>query len=138
MKKIKEATEENKKRIWNEDLWTHQVYYQHQLMKKPTKKCFFFRIKMERVSFFFFFFLPSYLSILSFFCLLLYFLLHFVTCILRKSVSLFLSLSTFQVINMSFLNKMWYKCLIQRILGCSDFFSAKVKDLVMWLDLMSF
>ena len=80
---------------------------------------------MERVSIFFLF---------SFFCLLLSFLLHFVTFILRKLVSLFLS--TFQVINMGFLNEMWYKCLIQRILGCSDFlfyyyfFFLKAKDLV--------
>ena len=56
MKKTKEAKEENKKRIWNEDQWTHQVYCQHQLMSKPTKKSGFFRIKMERVSGFFFFF----------------------------------------------------------------------------------
>ena len=46
---------------------------QHQLMSKPTKKCIFFRIKMERVRewVFFFFFLFSafsYLSILSAFC----------------------------------------------------------------------
>ena len=57
--------------------------------------------------------------------------MYFVTYILRKSVSLFLSLSTFQVINMSFLNEMWYKGLIQRILGCGDFFPEKAKDLVM-------
>jgi len=126
-------------------------------MSKLTKKNVFFRIKMERVSVFFLFlfstflvffrnkmervsvffllsfFYISYLSILSFFCLLLYFLLHFVICILRKSVSPFLCLSTFQVINMSFLNKMWYKGLIQRILGCGDLFifSEKAKDLVM-------
>ena len=91
---------------------------------KPTKKSVFFRIKMERVSVFFFFLFSAfcYLSILSFFCLLLFFLLHFATCILRKLVSLFLSLSTFQVINMGFLNEMWYKGLIQKILGCGDFY----------------
>ena len=125
MKKTKEAKRrENKKWTWNEDLWTHQVYCQHQLMSKPTKKSVFFRIKMERVSIFFFFLFSAfcYLSILSFFCLLLFFLLHFATYILRKLVSLFLSLSTFQVINMGFLNEMWYKGLIQKILGCGDFY----------------
>ena len=91
---------------------------------KPTKKSVFFRIKMERVSIFFFFLFSAfcYLSILSFFCLLLFFLLHFATYIFRKLVSLFLSLSTFQVINMGFLNEMWYKGLIQKILGCGDFY----------------
>ena len=97
---------------------------------------------MERVSvFFFFLFSCLFLLVYSFFFfgLLLSFLLHFVTCILRKSVSLFLSLSTFQVINMGFLNEMWYKGLIQRILGCGDFFfPKKAKDLVIWLDFMSF
>ena len=29
-----------------------------------------------------------------------------------EKMSLFLSLSTFQVINMGFVNEMWYKCLI--------------------------
>ena len=52
----------------------------------------------------------------------------------KISVSLSLSLSTFQVINMGFLNEMWYKCLIQKILGCGDFFFFfffdKAKDLV--------
>ena len=33
---------ENKKLTWNEDLWTHQVYCQYQLMSKPTKKSVFF------------------------------------------------------------------------------------------------
>ena len=33
---------ENKKQTWNEDLWTYQVYCQHQLMSKPTKKSVFF------------------------------------------------------------------------------------------------
>ena len=42
MKKTKEAKEENKKWTWNEDLWTHQIYCQHQLMSKPTKKSGFF------------------------------------------------------------------------------------------------
>ena len=32
---------ENKKRTWNEDLWAHQVYCQHQLMSK-SKSVFFF------------------------------------------------------------------------------------------------
>ena len=47
-------------------------------------------------------------------------------------MSLFLSLSTFQVINMGFLNEMWYKGLIQRIFGCGDFFFffEKAKDLI--------
>ena len=128
MKKTKEAKRrENKKRTWSEDLWTLQVYCQHQLISKPTKKSFFFfflnqdgeRVFSSSSSSSFVF---CYLSILSFFYLLLSFLLHFVTCILRKSMSLFLSLSTFQVINMGFLNEMWYKSLIQRILGCGDFF----------------
>ena len=92
---------------------------------------------MERVSVFFC--LLLLVHSFFFFCLLLSFLMHFVTCILRKSVSLFLSLSTFQVINMGFLNEMWYKGLIQRILGCGDFFfPEKAKDLVIWLDFMSF
>ena len=33
---------ENKKRTWNEDPWTHQVYCQYQLMSKPTNKSAFF------------------------------------------------------------------------------------------------
>ena len=136
MKKTKEAKRrENKKRTWSEDLWTLQVYCQHQLISKPTKKSFFFKKKKnqdgERVcsSSSYSSFVFCYLSILSFFYLLLSFLLHFVTCILRKSMSLFLSLSTFQVINMGFLNEMWYKSLIQRILGCGDFFSFLFRKL---------
>ena len=107
-------------------------------MSKPTKKSFFFFFKnQDGDSEFFFFFLFSafcYLSILSFFCLLLSFLLHFVTCILRKLVSLFLLLSTFQVINMGFFNEMWYKGLIQRILGCGDFFFPPRKLKIWWFD----
>ena len=76
---------------------------------------------MERVSVIF---------LLSFFCLLLYFILHFVTCILRKSVSLSLPLYISSNKH-GFLNEMWYKGLMQRILGCSDFFSKNAKDLVM-------
>ena len=125
-------------------MWTLQVYCQRQLISKPTKKSFFFFFKSRWREWLFSssssFFVFCYLSILSFFYLLLSFLLHFVTCILRKSMSLFLSLSTFQVINMGFLNEMWYKSLIQRILGCGDFFFSfeKAKDLVIWLHFMSF
>ena len=103
-------------------------------MSKLIKESVFFRIKMERVSVFFllYFFLPFLTCLFFLFSIFfLYFLLYFVTYILRKSVSLFLSLSTFQVINMSFLNGMWYKGLIQRTLGCGDFFLEKAKDLVM-------
>ena len=46
-------------------------------------------------------------------------------------MSLFLSLSTCQVIKMGFLNEMWYKNLIRMIFGCGDFFSEKAKDLMM-------
>ena len=117
---------EHIKSIANTNWWVSQL-----------KRVFFFRIKMERVSvsFFLFLFFPAfcYLSILSFFYLLLSFLLHFVNCILRKSMSLFLSLSTFQVINMGFLNEMWYKGVIQRILGCSDFFFLR-KLKIWWFD----
>ena len=129
MEKTKEAKRrENKKRTWNEDLWTYQVYCQQQLMSKPTKKnvfFFFLRIKMEKVSLvYLFIYFPAfcYLSTLSLFCILLSFLLHFDICILRKSVSLFLSLFRFQVINKGFLNEMWYKGLIQGILRCGFFF----------------
>ena len=135
MKKTKEAKIwENKKRTWNEDLWKRQVYYQNQLMSKPTKKSVLFRIKMERVSVFFLF---------SFFCLLLpiysFFFLSFVIfssafCYLYiEKISVFLSLSTFQVINTVFLNEMWYKSLIQRILGCGDFFFLR-KLKICWFD----
>ena len=146
MEKTKEAKRrENKKRTWNEDLWTYQVYCQHQLMSKPTKKNVFFfslRIKMEKVSLvYLFIYFPAfcYLSTLSLFYVLLSFLLHFDTCILRKSVSLFLSLFRFQVINKGFLNEMWYKGLIQGILRFFFFFSPeKAKDLMIWLNFMSF
>ena len=127
MKKTKETKEEKTKNELEMKICEHtmQDCCQHQLMSMPTKNNVFFRIKMERMSVFFllsFFYISYNLSILSFFCLLLYFLLHFVICILRKSVSPFLCLSTFQVINMSFHNEMWYKSLIQRILGCGDLF----------------
>ena len=112
-------------------MWTHQVYCQHQLMSKPTKKSVFFRIKIERVSFFFFsfFFLPFLICLFflfSDFCNLFFFI--------EENQSLFLSLSTFQVIKMGFLNEMWYKNLIRMIFGCGYFFSEKAKDLMMWLD----
>ena len=108
MKKTKEAKEEktknkpemkiceHSKSIANTNWWVSQL-----------KRVFFLESRRREWVFFFFFLFSafSYLSILSFFCLLLYFLLHFVTCILRKSMSLFLCLSTFQVINMGFLNE---------------------------------
>ena len=139
MKKTKEAKIwENKKRTWNEDLWKRQVYYQNQLMSKPTKKSVLFRIKMERVSVFFLF---------SFFCLLLpiysFFFLSFVIfssafCYLYiEKISVFLSLSTFQVINTVFLNEMWYKGLIQKILGCGVFFFFLRKLKIWWFDWIS-
>ena len=101
---------------------------------------------MERVNVFF---------LLSFFCLFLFvssfffsIFCNFFFCILllvywenQSSVSLFLSLFTFQVINMDFLNEMWDKGLIQGIFRCLFFFFfffEKAKDLVMGLAFMSF
>ena len=142
MKKTKEVKEEKTKNepemkiyeytksIANTNRWVSQL-----------KRIFFFLESRWRgwVFFFLLSFFCLFLLVYSFFfffCLLLSFLLHFVTCILRKSVSLFLSLSTFQVINMGFLNEMWYKGLIQRILGCGDFFFLR-KLKIWWFDWIS-
>jgi len=80
----------------------------------------------------FFFLAFSYLFILSFFLHFVIFYSTFCYLYIEKSMSLFLSFSTFQVMNMGFLNEMWCKGLIQRILGCGDFFfPEKAKDLTM-------
>ena len=118
---------EHTKSIANTNWWVSQL-----------KRMFFFfslRIKMEKVSLvYLFIYFPAfcYLSTLSLFYVLLSFLLHFDTCILRKSVSLFLSLFRFQVINKGFLNEMWYKGLIQGILRCGFFFFFFLRKLKIW------
>ena len=126
MKKRKEAKEENKKGTWNEDLWTYQVYCQHQLMSKPIKKSGFFRIKMERMSvfFFFFFFFPFLIYLFfpfSAFC-------NFFFCILLlHSLPLYISSNKH-----GFLNEMWNKSLIQRIFRYGNFLLRKLK--IWWCD----
>ena len=98
----------------------------------------------EWMSFFFFLFLPFLIClffVFSIFCNFFFCILLLVYWENQSSVSLFLSLFTFQVINMGFLNEMWDKGLIQGIFRCRIFFFfffEKAKDLVMGLAFMSF
>ena len=114
MKKMKEAKEEkinnepemkiceHTKSISKTNWWVSQL-----------KKVFFFK-NQDGESECFFFFVPTFVL--------------FSSALRKISVSFSLPLyiplrkPTFQVINMSFLNEMWYKGLIQRIFGCGDFF----------------
>ena len=102
------------------------------------KRVFYLESRWREWVFFFFF---------LFFCLLLpiysFFFLSFVIfssafCYLYiEKISVFLSLSTFQVINTVFLNEMWYKGLIQKILGCGVFFFFLRKLKIWWFGWIS-
>ena len=134
MKKTKEAKRrENKKEpeikiyehtksIANTNWWVSQL-----------KRVFFLESRWrEWVFFSFFFFLPIVTCLFFLFSTFCYLFFCILLLIYWENQCLSLSLSTFQVINMGFLNEMWYKDLIQRILGCGDFFFSELK--IWWFD----